>query len=72
MKDNVKVDTIISNCKDCGKQFEISPNEQKYYKFNNLELPKRCSECRKKRKKAKQAEEHKKAEEERIRKAEED
>lgn len=72
MKDNVKVDTIISNCKDCGKQFEISPNEQKYYKFNNLELPKRCSECRKKRKKAKQAEEHKKAEEEHIRNAEED
>lgn len=65
MKDDVKDNTIILNCKDCGKQFEISPNEQKYYKLNNLELPKRCSECRKRRKEAKQAEE-------RIRKAEED
>lgn len=35
MKDDVKDNAIILNCKDCGKQFEISPSEQKYYKFNN-------------------------------------
>ena len=64
--------TMTSNCRDCGKQFELSLNEQKFYKLHNLELPRRCAECRRKRKEAKQVEENKKATEERIRKAEAD
>ncbi len=34
------------NCKQCGKVFELSEEEIKFYKDKNLELPKRCRECR--------------------------
>lgn len=33
-------------CKDCGREFTLSDSEIKFYKDKNLELPKRCSECR--------------------------
>ena len=33
-------------CKDCGKEFELSYGEIQFYKSKNLELPKRCKECR--------------------------
>ena len=36
-------------CKDCGREFVISDSEEKFFKDKNLELPKRCSECRKKK-----------------------
>lgn len=72
MKNKQEEKTVLSNCRDCGKQFELSPNEQKFYKLHNLELPRRCTECRRKRKEAKQVEENKKVTEERIRKAEAD
>lgn len=38
--------TIIKKC-SCGKEFEITDNEQEFYRENGLELPKRCHECRK-------------------------
>ncbi len=37
-------------CKDCGRTFELSPGEIQFYKEKNLSLPKRCKECRDKKK----------------------
>ncbi len=37
-------------CKQCGKEFEMSQSEMDFYKNKNLDLPKRCSECREKNK----------------------
>lgn len=37
-------------CKDCGKDFELSQGEINFYKSKNLNLPKRCKECRDKNK----------------------
>ena len=34
-------------CKDCGKEFTVSEQEQKWYKDRDFDLPKRCPECRK-------------------------
>lgn len=42
-------------CKDCGKEFNITPGEMKFYEANNLKLPKRCPDCRTIRKKANEA-----------------
>ena len=36
----------IAICKQCGKEFELSNSEIDFYKSKNLELPKRCKECR--------------------------
>lgn len=44
-------------CKDCGKSFPISPEEEKFYTSKGLQLPKRCKECRKARKEQKAQEE---------------
>ncbi|WP_370773602.1 zinc-ribbon domain containing protein [Clostridium sp.] len=41
---------IKRNCKQCGKEFVLSDSEVKFFKDKNLELPKRCSECRKENK----------------------
>lgn len=37
-------------CKDCGKEFYMQHNEVQFYKEKGLSLPKRCKECREKRK----------------------
>lgn len=37
-------------CKDCGREFTLTDSEIKFYKDKNLELPKRCNECRNARK----------------------
>lgn len=37
-------------CIQCGKEFELSDNEINFYRNKNLELPKRCKECRQKNK----------------------
>ena len=37
-------------CKDCGREFVMSYNEVHFYATNGLNLPKRCKECREKRK----------------------
>lgn len=34
-------------CKQCGKEFELTDGEIKFYKDKGLSLPKRCEECRK-------------------------
>lgn len=33
-------------CKQCGKTFELSDSEIDFYKKKNLNLPRRCKECR--------------------------
>lgn len=38
-------------CKECGKEFEIAEEEKNFYISKGLELPKRCRECRIKRRK---------------------
>lgn len=37
-------------CKDCGKEFYMSYKEVHFYEERGLNLPKRCKECREKRK----------------------
>ena len=37
-------------CKDSGKSFSISPDEEMFYTSKGLQVPKRCKECRKNRK----------------------
>lgn len=40
-------------CKQCGKIFELPQSEISFYEKKNLELPKRCKECREANKKGK-------------------
>lgn len=42
---------IKRTCKQCGKDFTITDSEIGFYNDKGLDLPKRCSECRKKNKK---------------------
>ena len=37
-------------CKQCGEEFTLTDSEIKFFKDKNLDLPKRCSECRKENK----------------------
>ena len=44
-------------CKICGAEFEFGQGEQKFYESRSLDPPKRCPECRaKKRKEMKRGE----------------
>ena len=47
---------ITAACKECGKEFVITPEEQSYMKMMGYELPKRCAQCREIRKQARKAE----------------
>jgi hypothetical protein len=53
--ENVMNITITRNCKEktCKKPFTISEEEAKWLKDKGLELPKRCPECRKRRREEK-------------------
>ena len=37
-------------CSDCGKEFVFTENDQRFYEDHNYVPPKRCKDCRKKRK----------------------
>lgn len=41
---------MIRRCIQCNKEFNISEGEERFYRDRNLELPKRCQECRDKNK----------------------
>ena len=41
---------IKRTCKQCGKDFTLTDSEVNFYKSKDLDIPKRCSECRKKNK----------------------
>lgn len=45
MKENIE-----RQCVDCSKTFVIEPGEVAFYENKGLDLPKRCAECRAKRK----------------------
>lgn len=51
MKGEIEMNEVLNaktmTCCDCGKEFIISPAEQKFYMKKGWELPKRCYECRK-------------------------
>lgn len=40
-------------CKECGNPFTMEEEEVKWYRAKGFPLPKRCRECRKKKKEAK-------------------
>lgn len=46
----MKYDEIKRKCVDCGKEFIISSSQQSFYRVREWELPKRCKECREKKK----------------------
>ena len=39
----------IVECVDCGQTFLLGASEQRFYRERGLELPKRCKDCRSKR-----------------------
>lgn len=43
------MERINAVCKECGKPFSISVEEQNWLKERGFELFKRCKDCRKKR-----------------------
>lgn len=43
---------VTKKCKDCGTQFTITEENQKWFEEKGFHLPERCVECRKKRKNA--------------------
>lgn len=49
-----KKEPITLICKDCGNEFTITPAEQERFQALQFELPKRCIDCRRKRKKEKE------------------
>lgn len=42
-----ELDPITKECIECGKEFTISPAEQKFYISHDYIIPKRCPVCRK-------------------------
>ena len=54
-----RFEPVFATCKDCGRDFIITAEEQKRFKSLGFELPKRCCECRKKRKEEKRVAEAK-------------
>lgn len=50
-------------CQDCGKEFVFTAGEQEFYKAKGFDNePKRCKECREKRKAARRSREEAAAE----------
>lgn len=47
--EELPVKTII--CKDCGQAFYLSAPHARWFKEHNLEEPKRCPDCIKRRRK---------------------
>jgi len=37
-------------CADCGREFDFSAEEQRFFREKGFEPPKRCKECRQARK----------------------
>lgn len=44
------IEPIYYNCVDCGEEFVVTPVEIKFYKRLGYAMPKRCENCRKKKK----------------------
>jgi len=74
-----KYTPLTAVCKECGKEFVISPEEQERFHNMGYKLPKRCRDCRRVRREARKEDESKdraqpavKEQEERLKKQEED
>ncbi len=50
MKETSKLNDRLLHCLDCGKDFQFTAGEQRYFFSKGLSIPKRCPECRLKRK----------------------
>lgn len=48
-KQEEKVTDHIIRCCDCGSGFILTYGERQFYSDRQLNLPKRCAECRRKR-----------------------
>jgi hypothetical protein len=46
---NNLIDLVII-CSDCGEEFKMNVNHQKFFLSKGLSIPKRCKPCREKRK----------------------
>lgn len=44
----------ILTCSDCGTDFTWTANEQEFYQSKGFQAPRRCRECRAKKKEQKQ------------------
>lgn len=40
----------VLDCVECGRQFTFTSGEQEFFESKNLSAPKRCEDCRKKKK----------------------
>ena len=52
----MKMSDLTQTCceRECGASFVISEGEQTFFVQNNMQLPRRCRECRERRKAARQ------------------
>ena len=57
MQNKLQYTAIETECVDCGQAFVIAPEEQVFFHNKGFELPKRCKECRIKRRQARQQQE---------------
>lgn len=48
-QESSREDVITVECIDCGRAFDLTKEEQDWYKEKGFALPKRCKECRKER-----------------------
>lgn len=42
--------TQTLNCQDCNNSFEFTDSEQSFYEQKGFQIPKRCKDCRAKKK----------------------
>lgn len=49
VQESSREDVITVECIDCGRTFDLTKEEQGWYKEKGFALPKRCKECRKER-----------------------
>lgn len=40
------IDEPVGDCVDCGKPFWLAIGEQRFFQRQNIPLPKRCADCR--------------------------
>ena len=52
-KDIGRIMAVSITCKDCGTVFVMGQKEANWYSKKGFPLPKRCKDCRKKRREAK-------------------
>jgi len=50
MMNTLKLQDKLLRCVDCGTDFIFTAGEQRYFLSKGLSIPKRCPECRQKRK----------------------